>query len=297
MRLLLAAWPNGCAGSPPDRHASGRRTIPPVNASGIRTPWCISHAYFGNSTPAAWRRELGRQSRERGRWIVPFVFHRICDNCGDDCAIPSMILPIFRRFSIGCSRVPRTARSSRPWRKSSGTTPKRRPRRSPAAAWHARGPVRRIPSVSLTAAETGTAGVPPSATRRTARPDRRKRPVHRPLHRLGYEDRQVPGLGHRAQRRDHEDTGRPDRRASPHVLDQLCRRRLFERLVPEGQWASPCRRQTAAPEWRRFVTRRTARRRRATALSTPPRSPSRPRRRSSTAPGTTPATSRRRTPS
>jgi peptidoglycan/xylan/chitin deacetylase (PgdA/CDA1 family) len=65
-------------------------SIPPPNKYKILVPCCVNHARFGGSTPTAAALEnYVVQAQGSGGW-VNFLFHRICDNCGDDDRAPSM---------------------------------------------------------------------------------------------------------------------------------------------------------------------------------------------------------------
>jgi peptidoglycan/xylan/chitin deacetylase (PgdA/CDA1 family) len=69
-------------------------TIPPPNAYKILTPCCINHASFGGSTPTAaalesYVQHAQTETSPNPGWVI-FVFHRICDNCGDDSPAPSI---------------------------------------------------------------------------------------------------------------------------------------------------------------------------------------------------------------
>jgi peptidoglycan/xylan/chitin deacetylase (PgdA/CDA1 family) len=74
-------------------------TIPPPNLYKIKTPCCINHQQFGGSTPTAAALEdyVTHAETGGGGW-VNFVFHRLCDNCGDDAPAPSMSPSEFDAF-------------------------------------------------------------------------------------------------------------------------------------------------------------------------------------------------------
>jgi peptidoglycan/xylan/chitin deacetylase (PgdA/CDA1 family)/N-acetyl-beta-hexosaminidase len=64
---------------------------PPSAPYKVKTPCCINHAAFGGSTPtAAALQDYVQHAEAAGGGWVAFVFHRICDNCGDDDPAPSM---------------------------------------------------------------------------------------------------------------------------------------------------------------------------------------------------------------
>jgi peptidoglycan/xylan/chitin deacetylase (PgdA/CDA1 family) len=73
--------------------------IPPLDRYAIRTPCCIEYAAFGNSTPTAAALEnYVAHAESGGGGLVAFVFHRICDNCGNDDPAPSMTPAEFEAF-------------------------------------------------------------------------------------------------------------------------------------------------------------------------------------------------------
>jgi N-acetyl-beta-hexosaminidase len=74
-------------------------TIPPPNRYKIKTPCCINYASFGGSTPTALLLENYVQHAESagGGW-VNFYFHRLCKNCGGDDPAPSMDPAEFKAF-------------------------------------------------------------------------------------------------------------------------------------------------------------------------------------------------------
>jgi peptidoglycan/xylan/chitin deacetylase (PgdA/CDA1 family) len=79
--------------------------IPPLDPYGIRTPCCIKHASFGNSTPTA-------------AALENYVTHASSTASATTAAATTRRPPwaplSSRRSSIGCSLGPRTERSSRP---------------------------------------------------------------------------------------------------------------------------------------------------------------------------------------
>jgi peptidoglycan/xylan/chitin deacetylase (PgdA/CDA1 family) len=137
-----------------------RTTIPPPNLYKILTPCCIEYASFGNSTPTAAALENYVQHAESaGGWVI-FYFHRLCNNCGGDDPAPSMSPAEFKAFLDWLQ--PRAA---------SGTVVKtvaqvlKNDSQAPSSSISCNGvscsnswypsPV----SVSLSASDTGTAGV------------------------------------------------------------------------------------------------------------------------------------------
>jgi peptidoglycan/xylan/chitin deacetylase (PgdA/CDA1 family) len=76
--------------------------VPPANVFKIRTPCCINHSSFGNSTPTAAALEdyvshAEAEATTSNRWLI-FVFHRICDNCGGDNPAAAMSPAEFQAF-------------------------------------------------------------------------------------------------------------------------------------------------------------------------------------------------------
>ena len=73
--------------------------IPPSGPYKLKTPCCINHASFGGATPtAAALEDYVQHAKVAGGGWVDFVFHRICDNCGDDDPAPSMSPAEFDAF-------------------------------------------------------------------------------------------------------------------------------------------------------------------------------------------------------
>jgi len=136
-------------------------TIPPPNPYKINTPCCINYASFGGSTPTASALEdyVTHAESGGGGWVA-FVFHRVCDNCGGDSPAPSIRTAELEAFldwlqpRASTGTVVKTAAQVI---KSDNQAPNSSIACGGVACssgWYG-GPV----SVSLSATDTGTAGV------------------------------------------------------------------------------------------------------------------------------------------
>jgi peptidoglycan/xylan/chitin deacetylase (PgdA/CDA1 family) len=138
-------------------------SIPPPNMYKILTACCINTTAFGGSTPTAaalesYVQHAVTEASPNPGWVI-FLFHRICDNCGGDTPAPSMSPSEFDAFlgwlQSGPSGV--DVRTVAQVVKNDIQAPTSSIACGGAACssgWYG-GPV----SVSLSAADTGTAGV------------------------------------------------------------------------------------------------------------------------------------------
>jgi peptidoglycan/xylan/chitin deacetylase (PgdA/CDA1 family) len=135
--------------------------IPPANLYKILTPCCINHASFGGSTPTAaalesYVQHAQTETSPNPGWVI-FVFHRVCDNCGDDSPAPSISPSEFNAFLDWLQSSAAVVKTVAQVIKNDTQAPNSSITCGGAACssgWYG-GPV----SVSLSATDTGTAGV------------------------------------------------------------------------------------------------------------------------------------------
>jgi peptidoglycan/xylan/chitin deacetylase (PgdA/CDA1 family) len=138
-------------------------SIPPPNQYKIPTPCCINYASFGGSTPTAaalesYVQHAQAQASPNPGWVI-FFFHRLCDNCGGDSPAAAMSPSEFDAFLGWLESGPTgvDVRTVAQVTKNDMQPPASSLACGGAACssgWYG-GPV----SVSLSAADTGTAGV------------------------------------------------------------------------------------------------------------------------------------------